>query len=258
MKFSVLLAAAGLGLLSVSCIQRGYNQTGVKNSTAQNSNPQVNALAFNALKIWGGDTDVDGNPLKEILELPVSYPSLQGRADADDVFYSKGAEFNPKAIATPKAGETKVGPTDMGYPDIKLTEGLKIEKDGEDEILVYPVNEKSKKSLKLRFTKENREINNQVAAVKYCSSQNLRLPTSREVFDFCTADTPLLMDGALYAAKYPKTGRCSERFVLSATVSAFDLSRAFRFDGWSGLMVAQHRSFNAVSSPGAVTRCVGR
>lgn len=258
MNYVLLLAGAGLGFLGLSCVQRGYNQTGVKNSTSQSSNPQVNPLAYNALKLWSGEVEADGSALKEVLELPVSYPSLQGRAEADDVFYSKGDEFNPKVIATPKAGDTKVAPADMGYPDIKLTEGLKIEKDGDDEILVYPVNEKSKKSLRLRFTKENREINNQVAAVKHCASQNLRLPTAREIFDYCTADMSQLMNGDLYAAKYPKTGRCAERFVLSATVSAWDASRAFRFEGWNGLMEAKHRSFNPVSSPGAVTRCVGR
>lgn len=140
MKQALICSFTGAVALSVSCVTRDYNKSGLNKSSSQNVESQVNPMAFNALKIWNGEIEAD----------------------------------------------------------------------------------------------------------------------SREVFDFCTAGTPQLMNDKSYAAKYPKDGRCAERFVLSATVSAWDLNRAFRFSGWDGLMAAKHRSFNAVSSPGSVTRCVGR
>lgn len=259
MLHTSLISLVGMGIIAVSCKPREYNSAKTKNSVSQSSAADVNAMAFNALKIWNGEVSPDGSPAKEILEYPthpLSYNSYQGRPDADEVFYSAGSEYVP-AVITP-ASVTEVGSAEMGYPEIQLTEGLRVDKEGEDEILVYPVNKKSGKSLKLRFTKEDSQVTNQEAAVKYCASRNMRLPTSRELFDFCTADISGLLKGKYYAAQYPETGRCAKRFVLSATVNANRLTHSFRFEGWNGLMKTATRSPNAVHDPGTVTRCVGR
>lgn len=257
--YSSLIALVSVGILSVSCKHRAYNSAETKGYANQDAAGAVNAMAFNALKIWNGEVAADESQVKEILEYPthpLSYQSYQGKPDADEVFYSEGREYNP-AVITP-ASATGVGSAEMGYPKIQLTEGLRVERDGEDEILVYPVNQKSGKSLKLRFTKEDLQITNQEAAVKHCANKNLRLPTSREVFDFCTAGISGLLNGKYYAAKYPETGRCAKRFVLSATVNANRLTHSFRFEGWNGLMKTATRSPNASHDPGTVTRCVGR
>lgn len=254
-----LIALVSVGILSISCNPRAFNSAETKSPVAGGSAGDVNPMAFNALKIWNGEVAPDGSQVKEVLEYPthpLSYHSYQGKPDVDEVFYTAGKEYHP-TVTKPASG-TGVGSAEMGYPQIQLTEGLRIERDGEDEILVYPVNRKSGKSLRLRFTKEDSQVTNQEAAVKYCASRNLRLPTSREVFDFCTADTPGLLNQKYYAAKYPETGRCAKRFVLSATVHARLLTHSFRFEGWNGLMKIATRSPNAVHDPGAVTRCVGR
>jgi hypothetical protein len=259
MLYASLIALIGMGILSVSCKPREYNSAETKSSVSQGSAGEVNAMAFNALKIWNGEVLPDGSPAKEILEYPthpLSYNSYQGKPDADEVFYSAGSEYVP-AVITP-ASVTGVGSAEMGYPNIQLTEGLQVEKDREDEILVYPANKKSGKSLRLRFTKEDSQVTNQEAAVKYCASRNMRLPTSREVFDFCTADILGQLKGKYYAAQYPETGRCAKRFVLSATVNIYRLTHSFRFEGWNGLMKTATRSPSAVHDPGTVTRCVGR
>lgn len=151
MKCAVICSFSGAVALSISCVTLDYNKFGSNESFSQNAEFQVNPMAFNALKIWNGEVEPDGSALKEILEYSVNYPSLQGKTDADEVHYSEGSEFNPKVIATPKPGDTRVGNAEMGYPDIKLTEGLKIEKDGDDDVLIYPVNEKSKKALSVLF-----------------------------------------------------------------------------------------------------------
>jgi len=258
MQYVSLFALVGMGILSFSCKPRAFNSAETKSSMGQGSAGDVNAMAFNALKIWNGETASDGSQVKETLEYPthpLSYQSHQGKPDADEVFYSAGNEYVPAVITPPSATGASA---EMGYPKIQLTEGLRVERDGEDEILVYPVNKKSGKSLRLRFTKEDSQVTNQEAAVKYCSSKNMRLPTSREVFDFCTAEIPGLLNGKYYAAKYPETGRCAERFVLSATVNANRLTHSFRFEGWYGLMKTATRSPNVALDPGAVTRCVGR
>jgi hypothetical protein len=257
MRYVSLVALVSVGILSVSCKPREYNSAETKSSLDR----EVNAMAFNALKIWSGDVATDGSPLKEILDYPahpLSYHSYQGKADADEVFYSDGAAYNPTVITPVNPSDTRVGSAEYGYPKIQLTQGLRVVKDGEDEILVYPVNKTSGKFLQLRFAKENTQITNQQAAEKHCASSNQRLPTSREVFDFCTAETPDLLSGKYYAAKYPESGRCAKRFVLSATVSTRDLSRSFRFEGWGGLLKSATRSPNAAYDRGAVTRCVGR
>ena len=254
-----LITIVSFGILTVSCKSQEYDSVKSNSLLSQGVAAEVNPMAFNALKIWGGDVAPDGTPIKEILEyptVPLNYRSYQGKVVADEVFYSGGIEYSPTSIAPPSG--TSVGNVEMGYPKIQLTKGLRVEKDGEDEILVYPVNQKSGRSLRLRFSKEDPKVSNQDAAVNYCAGKNLRLPTSREVFDFCTAETPNLLKGNNYKAEYPETGRCAKRFVLSATIDDRILKHSFRFEGYTGLMKIASRSPNASFDPGSVTRCVGR
>jgi hypothetical protein len=77
------------------------------------------------------------------------------------------------------------------------TSGTSVEND----LLVYPA--RNHRQLKL----------NSAEALSYCKAKEMRLPTVRELFDFCAAGVTEPNYGPDFRrAQYPKEGRCRENF----------------------------------------------
>lgn len=232
------------GLFAVSCVQRDYNsgdnapppkkevpqnQDGNQNTTGGTTTAptltlvQINPKAFNAFNIWRGGQG------SEILDYPQGYDVIDGSTTPDGVFYVERDAYwkDQKFIGVP-------------------TEGAKVVND----VLEYPV--KNGKQLKLKFTKISEKTMPHRDAVAYCKNQGLRLPTVRELFDFCAAGVTEPNYGPNYqAGKYPSTARCWETYPWSASVYSYDRSDAWLFNGYGGIP----NSFTFYYTYGV--RCVG-
>jgi hypothetical protein len=220
-----ILFATGMACVAcalVQCKPREFNNdSGVKNADPAVCPPQVNPNAFNAYNMW-----LDGS-CDPVLNPPQDYENITSQEDG--VFYESG-----KAYSSMKNNQQ---PILIGVP----TAGAAVEGD----LLVYPA--RGKRTLKLRFAPPSATKNSQSDAVKHCSEKGLRLPTIRELFDFCVADTPKSADGS-----YPKN-RCGSS-LLSASVFSHSRSNAWIFDSSSG-----HVSNVAIrfDPHGVGVRCVG-
>ena len=90
-------------------------------------------------------------------------------------------------------------------------------------------------------------------AVAYCKKLDKRLPTTRELFDFCAAGVTEPNYGPSFqSGKYPATARCWGKMLFwSASVDSYDRSYAWLFNGNYG-----HVS-NGNRNKTVGVRCVG-
>ncbi len=87
------------------------------------------------------------------------------------------------------------------------TSGTSVEND----LLVYPA--RNHRQLKLNFDVTSTKAMNFAEALSYCKAKEMRLPTVRELFDFCAAGVTEPNYGPDFRrAQYPKEGRCRENF----------------------------------------------
>jgi hypothetical protein len=109
------------------------------------------------------------------------------------------------------------------------TEGAEVISD----LIVYPA--LGERTLKLKFLPQNLIGANHSQAVQHCREKGLRLPTTRELFDFCATGTPADADGS-----YPKS-RCDNTRLWSAAVWSGNRGSAWLFDGTKGLIKIDNR-----------------
>lgn len=150
---------------------------------------QVNPKAFNAFSIWH---DGQGS---EILNYPEHYGAELPQPD--EVFYILRSEYelNGRFLGTP-------------------TEGAKVEND----LLEYPV--RNGRQLKIKFTPISDRAMQHGQAMRYCSTQGRRLPTVRELFDFCAAGVIEPNYGPNFKIyKYPTNARCGGTSLFSASIN---------------------------------------
>lgn len=158
-------------ILSIAgCQLRSYNDS--KSSTKKDessSDSRIDPRAFNAFKIW---QDGEGEP---IYSYPNGYNVEEIKNEGPDgVFYVDKKDY----------WEMKSSPSELSGRFIaQRTANIKKNKD--DGSLSYPANKQGKK-LDLSFTKISAKKMTHPEAVKYCQDQKLRLPTIRELFDFCS------------------------------------------------------------------------
>lgn len=247
-EFSNIFSAA-LFVFSISYVSIGNAQSSAKdiqpqsaeksrpnaNEKSESSSPsektnmsvQIDALALNAFLVW-----LYGNANPQY-KYPPGYQKLSGDAESDQVFYLRRNDVN----------------TEDGYLVLRSTEGAKVEGD----LLKY--SEYNGRRLDLRFSSLSVEKMKHAEAIKYCEKKKQRLPSLRELFDFCTADTkfvPLkeLAGGLSIKDTFPES-RCREIYIWSSTVSADRRGLAWAFNGYGGRPSVQMRYEKAAS-----VRCV--
>ena len=188
-----------VGIL-VSCGFGHNTGSELKDTPASDAVTQVNPKAFNAFNIW---RDGQGS---EILDYPQGYEIQEGTTEADGVFYVN------EYVSVP-------------------TEGAKVVND----VLEYPA--RNGKQLKLKFTAATPTEMNHNDAVAHCKQQGLRLPTIREVFDFCAAGTLPNAEGNF------DYSRCNpDDYPWSASVDTNDRDQAWLFDPQYGFVYSDIRS----------------
>jgi hypothetical protein len=259
MRLSFASGILCAGLFAVSCVQRDYNKAETKavtdtktivknpdgtftvtcdwgavekNVTAEQFNKndvckvtQINPKAFNAFHIW---RDGQGS---EVLDYPQGYDVATNSGTVPDgVFYVEVAAYWKRADEF------------SGVP----TEGAKVVND----VLEYP--SKNVKQLKLKFTKISEKKMSHSDAVTFCKNQGLRLPTAREIFDFCAAGVTEPNYGPNFKyGRYPQTARCGQNTLWSASVYSSFRNNAWLFYGNNGVV----SNYDRYVSYGV--RCVG-
>jgi hypothetical protein len=240
MKFGVVFGVLCTGLGLFSCNKRTYNATDLNKDGA--GAIQIDAMAFNAVSLWR-QGDGAGAP---VLNYPDKYEAEQGILNSNSLFYIAKGEY--------------WGKDQNGYDNVfiaKPTEEAYVE----DNNLIYSPREGRK--LVLRFFEPDKDMRTHAEAVKYCKQKGGRLPTSRELFDFCTAKmtptknnmylknrcfTPTPIDpDAIYRPASRGLGP-----IWTASIDVGSPSYAWSFFGESGYIGKTLRTDLIL------TRCVGR
>jgi hypothetical protein len=184
---------------------------------------EANWPIFNAFDVW---RDGVGTPF---VDYPAGYFSTAGEISPEGVFYVDGGEYwsGSKFLGIPTFGAVVEGNT-----------------------LVYP--SKNGKQLKLKFFDLSSKEMSHKDAAEYCRSQGVRLPTARELLDFCGAGVTEPNYGPSFREdKYPRTARCGRQNLWSASVGSNYRGSAWRFYGAHGTVNASFRK-NTYG-----VRCVG-
>lgn len=187
----------------------------------------INPMAFNAFYIWTGrDTE-------QVLSYPTNWQGLNPKGNDDGVFLVKHGFFNESDKSEKKSKFVA-----------KPTVGARVI----DDTLVYPAT--NGKKLLLKFFRPSSQEMILREGARLCDEDEMRLPTARELFDFCAAG----VEGPDYGPNfrgvgYPKSGRCPYRY-WSATWERANDSEAewfskksdewgnvgyvYAVDGWHG------------------------
>jgi hypothetical protein len=177
----------GMALLSVvSCKNRDFAQSDV--ASKKNDNDKK-FPPFDAFLIWEDGQGLKGE--QGVYEYPSSYDSsltLIPKEIADHVFYEDLKDYTKATEKSTNDPEGWVGTPTKG---ISVTDG----------VLKYP--ETGGRKLSLRFGERSEKRMNQIEARHFCEKNNQRLPTLRELFDFCTAEKEATQKGRF------KDNRCS-------------------------------------------------
>jgi hypothetical protein len=223
MSFLNLALFAVFAMLVFGCKTRGQN-AGLDSTVVQKIVP------FNAYNIWrdgGGEA---------VLTYPDDFDVREGQARTDGFHFVEWSEF---------WGKTKED--FLGVP----TTGVTVKKD----TLVYPPNEKSGEILKLRFTSETFRHFGFDKARSYCSERGMRLPTIRELFDFCTAG----LVGANYGPgfdelyTYPEKAQCYRKGYWSTSLVSETRNVVWTFYGEKGTAEPSARFGSSVMKVRCVT-----
>jgi hypothetical protein len=201
MRVTLIFALSYVVWVLSSCSSDARSYGRFENVKSADINPQ----AFNAFNLW---LDGQGN---ESLSYPDGYSEIEGTIASDGVFYVAEEDFwdHRKFTAVP-------------------TPGIAVK----DKTLFYP--ERNGRKLILEFSPVSETPLSQPEAVEFCESMNMRMPTVREIFDFCTAGVSEANYGPDYDLQYPATGRCGEQFLWSAAVDSNYRDYAWLFYGTLG------------------------
>jgi hypothetical protein len=218
-----IILAASIFFLSVSCKHGTFAQPETNVSAASRIDKNsINIRAYNAFQMW------QGTMATAWAELPSNFWNFKQVSDKtpDRVFYVAGEDFF-------LGGDFKSWSNFSAEP----TPGITIVN---NDTLVYPTY--GGKNLSIRFLPESPNAMTLEDAVEYCDEKG-RLPTARELFDFCAAGVTEPNYGKGFKLnQYPKKGRCSNLW----SISLFNLARedAWKFNSL-GYMKPTGRSYNS-------------
>jgi hypothetical protein len=252
LRFSGLVLVA---VSAISCKSLEFNANSQKNSVT-GAGQQVDALAFNALEIWAGRGDA--NPVTNV---PTEWSVIVNNEEPSVAFGWGPPRAPVKVLSmTPQQKKTFfIERSCTGFGDAQfcndgffdqkknfvavITAGATVE----GNTLNYGINERTNRELKLVFSDILPE-KTQFEAQADCGSKKMRLPTAREIFDFCGAGIPELNYGPDYSKqmnRYPVTARCGKDSgagigtitLWSVSVPAWDVDNAYV---WSNGFVLAH------------------
>ncbi len=199
MNARTLFMSLLIGIVSISCTKRDFNTDFDKAESMKETEIEQNG--YNAFLLWRGGTSVP------LFKLPSTYHLRLLSTKSDDVFYLSRSEFWSRK-------------SDGTYTAASPTVGTSI--DGRT--LVYPT--KEQRVLRIKFEDPLESDMTHDESVASCKMQGLRLPTIRELFDFCVAGLEQSTTG-----KYPAHRCPSERFFWSATLDSENSTYAWSFGG---------------------------
>lgn len=155
-------------------------------SDAGSDTSKQNVLEFNAFDIWFNGSS------QSISEYPQWYAGPRvTNLQKDRLFVDDRSDYETNSQFTGKA-----------------TEGAVVEAN----VLKYP--NKDGRTLQLSFSPASDIGMQQYNVVSYCSGLNMRLPTARELLDYCAA-------GLTYKVwNYPANGRCAGKYLWLASVDS--------------------------------------
>lgn len=257
-NFVFATVIVGMVLFSSGCKRRDFNSG--SEIKADQKTPE-NFLPYNALKILE-------NPQTEpITSLPKNYekpglnivkPDGNGLISvaSDSVFYSAIKDwFGSKTVEveiqpTGQPGKSVVGGTKViDYQLVATpTSYARVKDDNEDDpasggILTYKIDDRA---LEIKFSELQESELSHSEALEACAQKKLRLPTARELFDFCFAGRTALAKPNLMN---PMNSRCSFRDNWTVTVKADNRQNAWAVGNW--VTWSDRRNKEAF-------RCVGR
>ena len=186
-------------------------------------------MAYNAFLLWrDADKKTDGAKTAPILELPSGYDVRSGKIEPDDVFYVSRDAYWKDIHSQVWIGEE--------------TEGAKVDKD----LLSYTA--KDGRQLNLKFSSLSEKPMSHFEAVQYCAAQTpkMRLPTIRELFDFCVKGFEREKFG-----RYLKS-RCGPDQLWSASIFSGYRDLVWSFNGRSNTIYDYNRSIQHF------VRCTGQ
>jgi len=191
----------------------GALQTSVQSKTIS----KIDALALNAFNLWNFGEG------KTLYNFPAKYQQTSGEISPDNLFYVQKSEINGEG----------------GNLVLRPTEGATVS----DNILRYP--EVDGRKLELKFSSVSPRKMKHSDAIKYCKKMGQRLPSIRELFDFCNIGTrfvPLREEFVLLKDEFPEN-RCNKHaFIWSFTLRSERRALAWTFNGPSGRPMGQIRS----------------
>lgn len=240
-SFAPVVVAATV-FLSIGCKDRTYDSS----VSSEKSQDKIDPRAYNAYHLWtrtflidiSGETSHDPdyvNLKKEpITEFPKKYDVKSGSAgdnELDDVFFVHPNSWREKGefISAPtKLYGERIWTPDVGWHSTDVGEQPKVEGD----TLNYP---SAPKPLRLKFSTASETAYKHNEAVKYCKKKNGRLPTAREIFDFCVMG---LKEGSFGKnnsyAQNKNDPRCAKQDLWTVSLNFNDVSTAWRFDSNDG------------------------
>lgn len=251
----ILTVAGSLSFAVAGCKTRSFGGQ-LKGTLDDSKDP--GSVPFNALQIL---QDPKTNPVREY---PKNYkgnwnivvgPNGDGLREvaSDGVFFSSRKDWfttveyqKDKAAGGADQGDGVYAPVDegslggQGKMDIESAEPTKYAKvSGTDAsnkksggVLTY---ELEGRVLKLKFTElqDNGVKKTHAEAIEHCAAQNLRLPTARELFDFCTVGIESKLIPNSKVKSWAFVHRCENASnVWSMTLRANNLKEAWVNAGW--------------------------
>lgn len=243
--YSVLMSAAVFS--SIGCKVRAFESADVSSRDPdERSRDKIDPRAYNAYHLWArtGVIDISNQDSDEpqmvrltqepVTKFPKKYGVKSGEATVDsidDVFFvhphiwRDDGEFTGRP--TKLRGQSQ-WTAERGQHVTEVKEQPEVKGDS----IVYPG---IPRPLTLKFSKASERAYKHDDAVEYCEKENGRLPTAKEIFDFCAMGLEAGFYGKKnsYAQK-SKDARCSKQDLWTLSLNSTDVSAAWRFDSNDG------------------------
>lgn len=228
-QFLLFTAALSVTLSNTACKKRDFNSASDIKADFESS-PTV--LPYNALKVL---EDPKTAPL-------TAYPKNFGKpginiikpdgngilaVESDQVFFSAMKDWFGSKTLDVQGSKKKVDYQLQATPTSYVTVKADDENDGQSVgLLTYKIDGRT---LDIKVSEVQDTEMSHTDAISACARKNLRLPTARELFDFCFAGREKLSDPS---PMNPLNTRCSFRYNWTTTLKADNRADAWAVGNW--------------------------